>query len=98
MTFIFLNVILSVLLAVNNNLSNESTINLNEKDLTMTKDEKEKALKLKTRLTKAGIGINDVTDRIQWPYSTVYSQLSGYTPLTPTIERLAEKMIKEVSK
>jgi predicted transcriptional regulator len=64
----------------------------------MTKQERDEAIALKRKLIYAGYGVNDLADRLEQPYSTIYSQVSGYTPLTDSVRRMAEEMIKERSK
>lgn len=64
----------------------------------MTTEEKQILADLKKRRIKAGISIKAVVDEVNWPYPTVFSQLSGYSPLTPTVKRATEKLIASISK
>lgn len=51
---------------------------------------------IRKKMEQLGIMVKDVAEEVpSMPYPTVYSQLSGISPLSETVKRAAEKLIKE---
>lgn len=54
---------------------------------------------IRKKMEQLGIMVKDVAEEVpSMPYPTVYSQLSGISPLSETVKRAAEKLIEKGGK